>query len=165
MIGRRPHTPAYRRSDRSYGSTAHKFQRTPDTQADRERNESKGCVRNYGTFPHRPSLSGNAVARHVRRPVQGNASSQIRRRPDSIEGIAQCSGASPIRWCASPSSFLMRFAFQNIVIAPAVIRPTNAGASASLLATSFSICVASFATEAPFVVAILTCTNAGDVIG
>ena len=34
MIGRRRHTPAYRQSDRSYGSTAHKFQRTPDTQAD-----------------------------------------------------------------------------------------------------------------------------------
>ena len=118
MIGRRRHTPAYRRSDRSYGSTAHKFQRTPDTQADRERNESKGCVRNYGTFPHRPSLSGNAVARHVRRPVQGNASSQIRRRPDSIEGIAQCSGASPIRWCASPSSFLMRFAFRTSLLRP-----------------------------------------------
>ena len=95
--GMRRRISAYRRSDRNYASTARKFRRRPCTRGGKGRNGSKECVRSYGTFPHRPSLSGNAVARYVRRHVQGNASSQIRRTPDSIEGIVQRSGGSPVQ--------------------------------------------------------------------
>ena len=61
-----------------------------------------------------------------------------------------------------PHSFAAR---QNIMIAPAAIRPTNAGVSASLSMTIFSTCAVSIATGMPPFVASLTCTNSGDVIG
>ena len=61
-----------------------------------------------------------------------------------------------------PHSFTAR---QNIMIAPAAIRPINAGVSASLPMTIFSTCGASVATGMPPFVASLTCTNSGDVIG